>query len=158
MRVIGLDIHRAFAEAVAWDEGKLKRLGRVKHAARRALPVCDDTVARRHCCGGTDRQCGLCCCIRRLEHHRNAEWRDLSTACARRRSFSRAGDVTTIRFVRMPRSATGRRPRKCSCQRWPRGLPTGSVGHAPAGATADAKLTFQQPHPAGANQYSATDR
>jgi transposase len=29
MRVIGLDIHRAFAEAVAWDEGKLKRLGRV---------------------------------------------------------------------------------------------------------------------------------
>ena len=29
VRVIGLDIHRAFAEAVAWDEGKLKRLGRV---------------------------------------------------------------------------------------------------------------------------------
>lgn len=29
MRVIGLDIHRAFAEAVAWDEGKLQRLGRV---------------------------------------------------------------------------------------------------------------------------------
>src|SRR5215467_1062240 len=29
MRVIGLDIHRAFAEAVAWDDGKLKRLGRV---------------------------------------------------------------------------------------------------------------------------------
>ena len=29
MRIIGLDIHRAFAEAVAWDEGKLKRLGRV---------------------------------------------------------------------------------------------------------------------------------
>src|SRR5260221_11957560 len=28
VRVIGLDIHRAFAEAVAWDEGKLKRLGR----------------------------------------------------------------------------------------------------------------------------------
>ena len=25
----GLDIHRAFAEAVAWDDGKLKRLGRV---------------------------------------------------------------------------------------------------------------------------------
>jgi transposase len=24
-----LDIHRAFAEAIAWDEGKLKRLGRV---------------------------------------------------------------------------------------------------------------------------------
>ena len=29
MRMIGLDIHRAFAEAVAWDEGELKRLGRV---------------------------------------------------------------------------------------------------------------------------------
>ena len=29
MRIIGLDIHRAFAEAVAWEEGKLRRLGRV---------------------------------------------------------------------------------------------------------------------------------
>jgi hypothetical protein len=29
MRIIRLDIHRAFAEAVAWDDGKLKRLGRV---------------------------------------------------------------------------------------------------------------------------------
>ena len=29
MRIIGLDIHRAFAEAVAWDEGEFKRLGRV---------------------------------------------------------------------------------------------------------------------------------
>ena len=29
MRIIGLDIHRAFAEAVAWDEGELNRLGRV---------------------------------------------------------------------------------------------------------------------------------
>jgi hypothetical protein len=29
MRVIGLDIHRAFAEAVAWEDGRLKRLGRV---------------------------------------------------------------------------------------------------------------------------------
>jgi transposase len=28
-RVIGLDIHRTFAEAVAWDEGRLVRLGRV---------------------------------------------------------------------------------------------------------------------------------
>ena len=27
MRIIGLDIHRAFAEAVACDDGKLKRLG-----------------------------------------------------------------------------------------------------------------------------------
>ena len=29
MRIIGLDIHRVFAEAVAWEDGKLKRLGRV---------------------------------------------------------------------------------------------------------------------------------
>src|SRR5499433_1525030 len=29
MRIIGLDIHRAFAEAVAWIDGKLSRLGRV---------------------------------------------------------------------------------------------------------------------------------
>jgi transposase len=29
MRIIGLDIHRAFAEAVAWQDGRLKRLGRV---------------------------------------------------------------------------------------------------------------------------------
>jgi transposase len=29
MRIIGLDIHRAFAEAVAWNDGKLSRLGRV---------------------------------------------------------------------------------------------------------------------------------
>ena len=27
IRIIGLDIHRAFAEAVAWQEGKLKRIG-----------------------------------------------------------------------------------------------------------------------------------
>jgi len=36
MRIIGLDIHSAFAEAVAWDDGKLKRLGRVD--MRRHLP------------------------------------------------------------------------------------------------------------------------
>jgi transposase len=29
MRIIGLEIHRAFAEAVAWQEGKLKRIGRI---------------------------------------------------------------------------------------------------------------------------------
>ena len=29
MRIIGLDIHRAFAEAVTWDDGKVKRPGRV---------------------------------------------------------------------------------------------------------------------------------
>ncbi|AMX98943.1 hypothetical protein A4R29_05145 [Mesorhizobium ciceri biovar biserrulae] len=29
MRIVGLDIHRDFAEAVAWEDGKLRRLGRV---------------------------------------------------------------------------------------------------------------------------------
>src|SRR5215469_7966949 len=29
MRIIGLDIHRAFAEAVVWKDGKLSRLGRI---------------------------------------------------------------------------------------------------------------------------------
>lgn len=29
MRIIGLDTHRAFAEAVAWEDGRLGRLGRV---------------------------------------------------------------------------------------------------------------------------------
>ena len=29
MRIIGLDIHRTFAEAVAWEDGRLRRLGRV---------------------------------------------------------------------------------------------------------------------------------
>ena len=37
MRIIGLDIHRAFAEAVAWEEGKLRRIGRVD--MRRELPT-----------------------------------------------------------------------------------------------------------------------
>jgi hypothetical protein len=32
MRIIGQDTHRAFAEAVAWDDGKLKRLGLRRHA------------------------------------------------------------------------------------------------------------------------------
>jgi hypothetical protein len=50
MRVIGLDIHRAFGEAVALEDGRLKRLGRVtvrrdlleKFAA--ALSKCDVVV------------------------------------------------------------------------------------------------------------------
>ena len=36
MRIIGLDIHRAFAEAVAWQEGKLKRTGASIFAFSRA--------------------------------------------------------------------------------------------------------------------------
>ena len=38
------------------------------------------------------------------------------TPYARPRSSSRAGGVTTTRFARMPRSDTGRQPRRCSCQ------------------------------------------
>ena len=44
-----------------------------------------------------------------------------STPCARRRSSSRAGVVTTIWFARTPRSATGRRPRRCSSPHLPHG-------------------------------------
>jgi transposase len=29
MRIIGMDIHRAFAEAVAWEDGRIHRLGRI---------------------------------------------------------------------------------------------------------------------------------
>ena len=46
MRIIGLDIHRAFAEAVAWDEGKLKRLGRVD-MRRPAFPRLSQRSFRR---------------------------------------------------------------------------------------------------------------
>ena len=28
MRIIGLDIHRVFAEAAAWEDGNLRRIGR----------------------------------------------------------------------------------------------------------------------------------
>ena len=45
MRIIGLDIHRAFAEAVAWDEGELKRLGRVD--MRRHLLEASQRSSRR---------------------------------------------------------------------------------------------------------------
>ena len=45
MRIIGPDIHRAFTEAVAWDDGKLKRLGRVD--------------MRRYVLGAFARGCGL---------------------------------------------------------------------------------------------------
>src|SRR3954451_16049362 len=46
-----------------------------------------------------------------------------STPFARRRSSSRAGGVTTTPSDRMPRSATGRRPPRYLCQRWPHGRP-----------------------------------
>jgi hypothetical protein len=49
MRIIGLDIHRAFAEAVAWEDGKLRRLGRVDMRRDRlkafaAMLTTDDVV------------------------------------------------------------------------------------------------------------------
>jgi transposase InsO family protein len=44
-----------------------------------------------------------------------------STHCARRRSLSRAGAVTTIGFARMPRSGTALRHRRCSCPPLPHG-------------------------------------
>jgi integrase-like protein/helix-turn-helix protein len=44
-----------------------------------------------------------------------------STPCAKRRSLSRVGGVTTIRFARTPRSAIDRLPPRCSCQRSPHG-------------------------------------
>ena len=38
-----------------------------------------------------------------------------STLCGKRRSSSRAGDVTPTVCARMPRSATGHRLQRCSC-------------------------------------------
>ena len=49
-----------------------------------------------------------------------------STACARRRSSSRAGVGTTTRFARTPLWATGRLRRRCSC----RGLPRARLRNA----------------------------
>jgi hypothetical protein len=43
VRVIGLDIHRAFGEAVAWDDEKLKRLGRVDTSTCAAF-FCDEAL------------------------------------------------------------------------------------------------------------------
>src|SRR5262249_53678637 len=52
-------------------------------------------------------------------------------------------------FDRLPRTGPGgvrpRARRMAGCA-----IPTRSAGHAPAGATADAKLTFQPDHPVGA--------
>jgi hypothetical protein len=45
MRIIGLDIHRAFAEAVVWEDGKLRRLGRVD--MRRDRLIDDGRRSRR---------------------------------------------------------------------------------------------------------------
>ena len=50
MRIIGLDIHRVFAEAVALDNGELRRLGRIGmtrnhlEAFARALCLTDHVV------------------------------------------------------------------------------------------------------------------
>ena len=55
MRIIGLDIHRAFAEAVAWDDGKLRRLGRVD-MRRDLLRLCSKLVEGGHGRRRGDRQ------------------------------------------------------------------------------------------------------
>jgi hypothetical protein len=60
MRIIGLDIHRAFAEAVAWDDGKLKRLSRFHLVNQRIgflrFSTCADSQGEWH--GGKVFGCG----------------------------------------------------------------------------------------------------
>jgi transposase len=55
MRIIGLDIHRAFAEAAAWDENELKRLGRVD-MRRHLLEAFAKKLAKEDRCTRSDRQ------------------------------------------------------------------------------------------------------
>ena len=51
MRIIGFDIHRAFAEAVAWEDGKLRRLGCVDMRRNLltafAIPLAPEELALR---------------------------------------------------------------------------------------------------------------
>lgn len=54
MCIIGLDIHRGFGEAVAWEDGRLRRLGRVdmqrdrlRVRARRGQHVAAVATARK---------------------------------------------------------------------------------------------------------------
>ena len=54
MRIIGLDIHRVFAEAMALDNGELRRLGRIgmtrNHLEAFARALClTDHVCRSAC-------------------------------------------------------------------------------------------------------------
>src|SRR5436309_2486868 len=58
---LGSDIRRAFAEAVAWDEGKLKRLGRISLRRDVLSRFAAHTITER--CNGcrSHRQCGLRC-------------------------------------------------------------------------------------------------
>ena len=98
MRIIGLDIHRAFAEAVAWDEGELKRLGRIdmrRHLLeafakeafeggrgryrgdrKRVLSRCGDRAACQESC---DRE------SKTSAHHRLCEDQDRYDRCQRAR-------------------------------------------------------------------------
>jgi hypothetical protein len=48
VRIIGHDIHRASAVAAAWENGKLKRLGRIDIAALSVGGPCIDFVGERH--------------------------------------------------------------------------------------------------------------
>ena len=59
MRIIGLDIHRAFAEAVAWDDGELKRLGRVDMRRHRLRGFRKEARQGRYRCHRSDPQRSL---------------------------------------------------------------------------------------------------
>jgi hypothetical protein len=48
MRIVGHGMHRGFAEAVAWENGKLKRPGRIDITARSVGDPCIDFVGERH--------------------------------------------------------------------------------------------------------------
>ena len=61
MRIIGLDIHRAFAEAVAWEDGRLRRLGRVDMRRDLLDAFRRKAVGKRHRGHRGHGQCGFCC-------------------------------------------------------------------------------------------------
>src|SRR6185503_12767632 len=90
---------------------------------------------------------------------RAAQWRDLLHAARspdRHRKLETALQCrSSARLDRLPRSSPGGvRPstrRMAGCA-----TPTSSAGHAPAGATANAKLRFKSDHQAGAGHLLAT--
>ncbi len=89
MRIIGLDIHRAFAEAVAWDDGKLKRLGRVdmrrplleafaKKLTKQDVVVVEATGNAASRCSGDRASCQESCDreSKASAHHRSCQDQD----------------------------------------------------------------------------------
>ena len=57
MRVVGLDIHRVFAEAVMLDDGRVIRLGRIGMTRDHLEAFARKLDARRPCRDRSDRQC-----------------------------------------------------------------------------------------------------